>query len=272
MHSPFVIKNRYSGIASLPGLRILINAIAERFLYFTFINSVSVQIPQNTSKHVLKLSSNHDKNAAVQAFGRDEFKFKTGGHHDTLMNRLGIGDKLIVDAGANIGVTSVLFAMRFPDALIIAIEPESSNFKMLCKNTATFKNVVCLQAALSDTPERTFAIERPDGLGNDAFRVVETGDGNGSITTTSIPTILTMYPERVPFILKVDVEGYERKIFSGHDLSGIDAFPFIFVEPHDWMLPGERTSLPYLEFIARTDRDMIVVGDKIASVTTKPKE
>jgi hypothetical protein len=42
--------------------------------------------------------------------------------------------KTIVDAGANIGLTSVYFANRWPKARIIAIEPEPSNYALLLKN------------------------------------------------------------------------------------------------------------------------------------------
>jgi len=39
--------------------------------------------------------------------------------------------QVIVDAGANIGLVSILFANKYPNAKIIAIEPENSNFEML---------------------------------------------------------------------------------------------------------------------------------------------
>src|SRR5690349_9066138 len=41
----------------------------------------------------------------------------------------------IIDAGANIGLASVFFANKFPQAQIIAIEPELENFALLQKNT-----------------------------------------------------------------------------------------------------------------------------------------
>ena len=46
--------------------------------------------------------------------------------------------RTIVDAGANIGLTSVFFANRFPQARIFAIEPEAQNFEMLKKNTGAY--------------------------------------------------------------------------------------------------------------------------------------
>ena len=37
----------------------------------------------------------------------------------------------IIDGGANIGLTSVFFANRYPKAEIVAVEPEEGNFEML---------------------------------------------------------------------------------------------------------------------------------------------
>lgn len=56
--------------------------------------------------------------------------------------------RVIVDAGANIGLTSVFYANKHPGAKIFAIEPEPSNFELLKKNTASYTNVVRIQAAL----------------------------------------------------------------------------------------------------------------------------
>ena len=56
---------------------------------------------------------------------------------------------LIIDAGANIGVRSVFFAITFPTATVIALEPETSNFGLLLKNTRGL-NVTCIKAAAID--------------------------------------------------------------------------------------------------------------------------
>ena len=54
----------------------------------------------------------------------------------------------IVDAGAHIGISSLFFANRYPHTQILAIEPESENFKLLCKNTRQHQNISPLQAGL----------------------------------------------------------------------------------------------------------------------------
>jgi tRNA G46 methylase TrmB len=56
--------------------------------------------------------------------------------------------KTIVDAGANVGYSTVYFASKYPRANVYAIEPEASNFSLLKKNTEKYPNVVCINAAL----------------------------------------------------------------------------------------------------------------------------
>jgi predicted O-methyltransferase YrrM len=45
---------------------------------------------------------------------------------------------LILDCGANIGLSSIWFARKYPRATVIAVEPESENFRMLTMNTAEY--------------------------------------------------------------------------------------------------------------------------------------
>ena len=42
--------------------------------------------------------------------------------------------QLYIDAGANIGLTSIYFANKFPNAKIVALEPEIDNYIILQKN------------------------------------------------------------------------------------------------------------------------------------------
>jgi FkbM family methyltransferase len=56
---------------------------------------------------------------------------------------------LVIDCGANIGLSTLYFLTRFPNAHLIAIEPDPDNFKMLAGNTAGFSGrKTLLQAAV----------------------------------------------------------------------------------------------------------------------------
>ena len=46
----------------------------------------------------------------------------------------------------------------------------------------------------------------------------------------------------------------------------VDLFYLIFVELHDWLLPGQRTSQSFLKAAASLDRDFIVHKHHVVSI------
>ncbi|BBO82782.1 hypothetical protein DSCO28_33480 [Desulfosarcina ovata subsp. sediminis] len=147
--------------------------------------------------------------------------------------------KIIIDAGANIGLAAIVFASRFPDAKIIAIEPEAENFSMLCDNVRPYPNIVPVQAALWNQNTQIDIID--PGLGNWGFRV---NGGNADAVTTrhrvqavTVDTILETYNLDFVDILKVDIEGAEREVF--HDATAwIERVGSMIVELHENIIPG----------------------------------
>ena len=75
--------------------------------------------------------------------------------------------RVIVDAGANIGLGSIYFANKYPDSKIIAIEPEHSNFEMLKENVSPYPNIIPVQAALWHKNEQIDVVD--PGLGKWGF-------------------------------------------------------------------------------------------------------
>ena len=56
--------------------------------------------------------------------------------------------RTIVDAGANSGMATLYYANKYPNAKIVAVEPEPSNYAALVKNVAPYPNVTPINAAL----------------------------------------------------------------------------------------------------------------------------
>jgi len=48
--------------------------------------------------------------------------------------------KFIIDAGAYTGLSSLYFSLNYPKSEIVALEPETSNFEVLSKNSSNKKN------------------------------------------------------------------------------------------------------------------------------------
>jgi FkbM family methyltransferase len=74
---------------------------------------------------------------------------------------------VIIDAGANIGLSALFFANKYPDAKIFAIEPEETNYKLLELNTKPYNNVCLIKAALWDSVRKIHLFDT--GLGKDGY-------------------------------------------------------------------------------------------------------
>jgi FkbM family methyltransferase len=146
--------------------------------------------------------------------------------------------KIIIDAGANIGLTAVFFANRFPEARIIAIEPEPSNFEVLLKNVAEYPNIMPVRAALWGEDACISLID--PGVGSWGFRASKNTapcaekDSTQGLTMNSI---LTKYQIDHIDILKIDIEGSEKEVFE-HAEDWIDRVDVIMVELHDRFKEG----------------------------------
>jgi len=168
---------------------------------------------------------------------------------------------LIVDAGANIGASAVYFALTFPAARIVAIEPEEQNFRLLQRNVEGL-DVRCLHAALAANPGHV--------------RVVDPGEDNWGYRTepaeSGIPcvSISEIYQQECsasvfPFLVKIDIEGAEADVFASN-VGWFDQTPLVIIEPHDWLLPKRGTSRAFLQCVAGKPRDFVIVGENIYSV------
>jgi FkbM family methyltransferase len=155
--------------------------------------------------------------------------------------------RVIVDAGAYTGLSTAFFAMRYPDAQIIAIEPDELNFGLLLLNTAGFANVRAVHAGLW-TESGMITLTDP-GWGAWGLRVKESHNedrdinlpsalkAGTSIRAVTIPELMREYDlERID-LLKLDIEGSEKEIFSdaGPWISSVEA---ICLELHDRFKAG----------------------------------
>lgn len=138
----------------------------------------------------------------------------------------------IVDCGANIGLSAVYYAHTFPNAKIIAIEPDKKNFNFLLKNTAPYKNVTCLNKAVWS---HTTHMEMVDlGTGNWSLQTSEVVlPGSNTIEAIGISQILKDYGQQTIDILKIDIEGAEKTLFTHNYSEWLSKTKVIAIELHD---------------------------------------
>lgn len=149
-----------------------------------------------------------------------------------------VDPKIIIDAGANIGMTTLFFSEKYPGARIVAIEPEASNFAILRKNCAGLPNVTLIHAALWPT-EQALVIQ-DSSAEKWAFSVIEGKNSTGSqpVKAITIPVLLRELGVKHIDILKLDIEGAERELFNTGAESWLGTVGQIIIELHDRFISG----------------------------------
>jgi FkbM family methyltransferase len=149
--------------------------------------------------------------------------------------KLPFSPKYIVDAGSNVGYSVLRFRSEFPDAKIVAVEPESRNVTQLRRNCSNYSNIFIEHAAVWSKTTK-LSIKSPDAATN-AFQVREAIDGD--IQAISIDDIMTKHDLPRIDLLKIDIEGSEKEVFSDTRRSiWLDRVGMILVETHDRFEPG----------------------------------
>ena len=181
------------------------------------------------------------------------------------------GTPLILDCGANNGLSCAWFAQTYPEAFVVGIEPEAANFAIAVRNTQKLTNVNLLNAAVAAN-DGLLSIHDP-GHGTSGYMTtrVTNNDTRNTIPAHSIASIVDLATKErptshlVPFIVNIDIEGFEGDLFACNT-DWIDSVPLIFVELHDWILPGQLTSANFLKAVASRRRDFVMRGENVISI------
>jgi len=152
---------------------------------------------------------------------------------------------VIIDAGAHIGMVSVYYALKYPQARILAIEPEPDNFALLRQNTKAFANITPINAALLDHTGQV-ALHNPDGE-TWTFKVLDNAGATPEPGATIVPTVtveqlMNQYQFPAIDILKLDIEGSEVPVLR-HAQAWINRVKVLLVETHDRFCPGCTATL-----------------------------
>lgn len=142
-----------------------------------------------------------------------------------------IAPKVIIDCGANIGLSAIYYANKYPQAKIIAIEPDQSNFNYLQKNTANYSNVICLNKAIWSERKQIQLIDIGTGNWSLQSKEVENNMPN-AIEAIGIKDLITEYNITSIDILKVDIEGAEKQLFSVNYSDWLSITNVIAIELH----------------------------------------
>ena len=150
--------------------------------------------------------------------------------------------RFIVDAGANIGDETARFHFFHPGATIVALEPEPGNFELLRRNTAGHGTTIALEKGLWS---RACRLAIHPGASNEAFKVSEVRDPAAphDVVATSVGELMREFGVHEIDILKLDVEGAEKQIFTAPDADWIAKVKVYVFECPDSDAPGATQAI-----------------------------
>jgi FkbM family methyltransferase len=142
---------------------------------------------------------------------------------------------VLLDLGANVGLSAIYLARRLPVTSIIAVEPDPGNFAMLRENLR-----------LSGLESRSTAVQAFAGAERGFAQIQDSGNGAwgmrmGRRAESGIP----VYPledlarSGSPMVVKCDIEGAERGLFSGIR-AWAHLVRFVILELHTEFLAAEE--------------------------------
>jgi FkbM family methyltransferase len=193
--------------------------------------------PKHASADVLIRGNSSDVDVFGQIFIQQEYGSLLGAKNVDL----------VIDAGANVGYSSVYFLTHFPNCHVIAIEPDPANFVALTQNLAPYQSRVRLYNCGIWSKPAQLAIETSlyrDGR-EWTRQVRECAAGEkGDITAITIGELLRQSGRERLSLLKMDIEGAEIVVFSHPEhqqwLPLTDAMA---IELHDDTSFGKATEL-----------------------------
>ena len=145
----------------------------------------------------------------------------------------------IIDGGANIGEETARFRVHHPGAVIAAIEPASRNYRLLKRNFATDRNVRLFHGGLWPKSTQLLVVA---GTCSQAFTVSEViaddHDQADLVRAYSISEILEAMGWQEIDVLKLDIEGAEKLLFTENTADWISRVRCVIFEVADHESPG----------------------------------
>ncbi len=166
---------------------------------------------------------------------------------------------VVIDAGAYNGATSIWYARLYPRAVVIALEPDPANFAVMQRNLADYPAVQAVEAALGGEPGWVSIVPAGQSWG------IQTERAESGCPAITVADAVARVPGGVAFIVKMNIEGFERDVFSANT-EWLDDVAMVHMSPHDWMLPGEGTSLPFQREFGKRAFEMLQLYGQLCYV------
>jgi FkbM family methyltransferase len=144
--------------------------------------------------------------------------------------------KTIIDLGAYTGISATYFINKYKGSYVIALEPDYDNYKILEKN-ANNKNIVCLNKAAWNKNETLDVFKNNYGEWASTVQPYTDLSKKQIVAGITINSLLAEYNIKKIDIIKIDIEGSEKILFSG-ELDWLDITENMIIELHPEFIDG----------------------------------
>lgn len=135
------------------------------------------------------------------------------GEYEIVSELLGSETKpTVLDLGANVGLFSVFVFSRFPLARVVSVEPSSTTFKILVRNSEMNPSLRW-EYRWSAVDDQDGIVQFQNAPVSTASRMADTGDEE--VPASTLSSIITGADLETVDLLKLDVEGAEKKALKG---------------------------------------------------------
>lgn len=170
---------------------------------------------------------------------------------------------LIIDCGGNIGLSAVWFAEVFPHARIVVVEPDEENFSLLLKNVAAYgERITVVQGGVWPRNERLRLGEQGRGTAGGMVVPANGQEASGDVLAYTIDELLEMESAATPLLIKIDIEGSQKELFS-ENTGWLRQFPCVIMELEDWLFPWKGTSTGFFSCASKLPMDYLIAGENI---------
>lgn len=144
--------------------------------------------------------------------------------------------KLIIDCGAYVGYSSVYFLNKYPNAYVIAVEPEETNYSICQKNLYPYgKRATLIRSAIWPHNRGVVICKGQSAEKHEWATQVREPKGEEKPDTPSIDieTLIKKSGFEIVDILKIDIEEAELELFSYDYEKWLNRVRNIVIEIHN---------------------------------------
>ena len=122
----------------------------------------------------------------------------------------------VLDLGSHIGLASIYFTLRYPNATVYAVEPDPTTYQLLEANTRSFPRIRPFRFAVAGTDSRALLYTMREAWSSSL--VNRNGGKPVEVETRTLESFLQAHGIKHIDILKFDIEGAEYDTFRRFSL------------------------------------------------------